>query len=323
MYSPATRLLTLLDLLQTRPGITALQLAERLEVNTRSVRRYVTMLQDLGMPVESTRGRYGGYRLGPGFKLPPLMFSNDEAVAVTLGLLAAKGLGLSDILPAVEGALTRVERVLPVAIREQVQAVQEAVRIDLIASQRLPSALDQVLLLSKAAYQGQRVYLQYLNSAGVESERFFDCYGLLYRAGTWYAVGYCHLREDTRIFRLDRVRALRLDAEHFQVPRDFNCLEYAVQAFAAIPERWLIEALLETTLEQANLRVPSAFATLTERADGVLVRAYVPALSHAAHFLLGLGCPFRILQPPELLQELEQFAHRLLESVALNRSNHH
>src|SRR5215831_19715981 len=112
-YSPVTRLLTILDLLQSRPGVTAAQLAERLEVEARSVRRYITMLQDMGIPVETVRGRYGGYRLRPGFKLPPLMWTEDEALAVTLGLRAAQQLGLSQTVPTVESALAKVERVLP------------------------------------------------------------------------------------------------------------------------------------------------------------------------------------------------------------------
>src|SRR5215467_1410948 len=108
MYSPATRLLTLLELLQSRPGRTAAQLAERLEVDARSVRRYVTMLQDMGMPIVAERGRYGGYRLLPGYKLPPLMLSNDEAIAVTLGLLAADRLGLAGAVPAARSEERRV-----------------------------------------------------------------------------------------------------------------------------------------------------------------------------------------------------------------------
>ncbi len=126
-YSPVTRLLTMLDLLQSRPGVTAAQLAERLGVEPRSVRRYITMLENLDIPVEAVRGRYGGYRLRPGFKLPPLMWTEEEAVAVTLGLQAIRQIGLSQTIPTIEHALAKVERVLPQALREQVQAVQETV----------------------------------------------------------------------------------------------------------------------------------------------------------------------------------------------------
>src|SRR5260370_35830202 len=93
-YSPVTRLLTTLEFLQSRPGVTAAELAERLEVETRSIRRYITMLQDMGTPVEVERGRYGGYRLRAGFKLPPLMWTEEEALAITLGLQAVQHLGI-------------------------------------------------------------------------------------------------------------------------------------------------------------------------------------------------------------------------------------
>ena len=188
-YSPVTRLFTLLDLLQSRPGVTAAYLAERLEVEARSVRRYVTMLQDLGIPVEAVRGRYGGYRLRPGFKLPPLMWTEEEAVAVTLGLQAIHQLGLSQTVPTVEGALAKVERVLPQTLRERVQAVQEAVVLDLISRSRLEPS-TYMIPLSLAASQRKRVWMRYQARPGEEREREFDCYGLVYHHDRWYAVAY-------------------------------------------------------------------------------------------------------------------------------------
>src|SRR5437899_5634291 len=118
MYHPTTRVLTVLELLQAHRQMSGPKLAERLEVDVRSARRYITMLQDLGIPVEAERGRYGGYKLRPGYKLPPLMWSEDEAMAVTLGLRAAQQIGLAKTLPTVESALAKVERVLPLALRE-------------------------------------------------------------------------------------------------------------------------------------------------------------------------------------------------------------
>ncbi|MGZ3609562.1 MAG: helix-turn-helix transcriptional regulator, partial [Ktedonobacteraceae bacterium] len=112
MYHPTTRVLTVLELLQAHRQMSGPRLAERLEVDVRSVRRYITMLQDLGIPIEAERGRYGNYRLMRGFKLPPLMLTEDEALALTLGLLVAKRLGLTIAAPAVEGALAKIDRVL-------------------------------------------------------------------------------------------------------------------------------------------------------------------------------------------------------------------
>src|ERR1700739_4310617 len=129
MYFPTTRVLTILELLQSRQQLSGPELAERLEVNIRTVRRYITMLQDLGIPVESERGRHGAYQLRPGFKLPPLMFNEEEALSLTLGLLAARRLGLAVAPPAIEGALAKIERVLPPTLLERVRAVQETLSL--------------------------------------------------------------------------------------------------------------------------------------------------------------------------------------------------
>ena len=310
-YSPVTRLLTVLDLLQSRSSVTAAQLTERLEVEARSVRRYITMLQDIGIPVEAVRGRYGGYRLRPGFKLPPLMWTEDEALAVTLGLQAAQQLGLSQTIPTVEKALAKVERVLPPALRERVQAVQETVVLDLVT--RSHSELSEyVISLSTAAYQRKRVWMHYQAHPGEESERAFDCYGLVYHGEHWYAVGYCHLRQGIRVFRLDRIRTLKIREERFTPPASFDCLAYTIQAFAAIPSRWLAEVLLQTSLEQISDLVPATFATLEETPEGILLRAYDDALQHTARFLVSLGCSFHVLQPPELVEELRKLAKNIL-----------
>jgi predicted DNA-binding transcriptional regulator YafY len=317
VYSPATRLMSALDALQSRPGITAVQLAARLQVNGRSVRRYIGMLQDMGIPVQAQRGRYGGYRLRPGFKLPPLMLTEDEALAVTLGLLAAQRLGLAGTLPAVEGALTKIERVLPVALRERVRAVQETVALDLAPATTVTPASDRVATLSTAAHQGRRVWMRYQRADGAVTERALDPYGLVYRDGRWYVVGYCHLRQAVRVFRLDRALQVEPRAETFTRPAGFDSLAYAVQAFAAIPDTWLVEALLETTLDRVRWSVPPEFATLEETPEGIVLCAYDNDLNHAARFLVGLGCPFVVRRPPELLDALRRIGDQI--SCALER----
>jgi len=131
MYSPTTRVLTVLELLQSRQRVTGAEIAERLEVHLRTVRRYVAMLEELGIPVAAERGRYGAYRLMPGFKLPPLMLNEEEAVATMLGLLAARQLGWTGSAAGVEGARAKLERVLPLPLREKVRAVEEMLVLDL------------------------------------------------------------------------------------------------------------------------------------------------------------------------------------------------
>src|SRR5213592_4831337 len=131
VYRPTARVLAVLELLQAHGRMTGPELARRLEVEVRTIRNYIETLQDLGIPVEAERGRYGAYRLRPGFKLPPMMFTDDEAIALTLGLLLSRRLGITSETPAAEGALAKIERVLPPAVRDQVSAVLAAVTTDL------------------------------------------------------------------------------------------------------------------------------------------------------------------------------------------------
>ena len=310
MYFPTTRVLTVLELLQSRQQMSGPELASRLEVDARTVRRYITMLQDLGIPVEAIRGRHGFYRLRPGFKLPPLMFTDEEALALTLGLLAARKMGLMAAAPAVEGALAKVERVLPLALRERVQAVQETLIFDVTAATAIPDN-EVVVTLCAAAQQRLRVWLRYKSYSAPETERCFDPYGLVYHSGFWYTVGYCHLRSDLRTFRLDRIQQMALRSETFTRPLDFDCLAFVLRSISQTPGAWLVDVLLETTLEEARRVVPPTLATLEQDAGGIVMRCYVEHLDWIAYILVGLRCPLIIRQPPELRTALHELAARV------------
>lgn len=309
MYYPTTRVLTVLELLQSRQRMGGPELAARLEVNLRTVRRYITMLQDLGIPIQAERGRHGGYRLRPGFKLPPLMFTEDEALALTLGLLTARRLGLAAAAPAVEGALAKVERVMPATLRERVRAVQDAL-VFAAPAPDVTAPSEIVLTLSAATQQGRRVNLRYRSWQAEETERAFDPYGLVYRAGRWYAAGYCHLRQGLRVFRLDRVVSAELREETFTRPAGFDSLNHVERAIASTPGTWTVEVLLDTTLERARRRVSPALATLTEAPSGVVLRCYAESLDWTAYILMGLDCPLVVRHPPELRDALRRLAAR-------------
>ncbi len=309
MYFPATRVLTVLELLQSRQRISGPELATRLEVDTRTVRRYIMMLQDLGVPVEAERGRYGSYRLRPGFKLPPLMFTDDEALALTLGLLAARKMGLAVAAPAVEGALAKIERVLPTTLRTRVQAVEETLVFDFTPSSAVPNN-EVVVTLCAASQQGRRVEMCYRNwNSSEETRRTVDPYGLVFRSGFWYMVGYCHLRADLRTFRLDRIVSTEMNEESFTRPPDFDCLAHLLQSLPRTPNTWYVDVRLETTLEHARRVVPPALAILEEDEGGVNFRCYVDNLDWIAYVLLGLGCPLVVRQPAELRDALRRLAH--------------
>ena len=307
---PATRLLALLELLQTYGRLGGPELSRRLGVGERTVRRYMTLLADLGIPVEAGRGRYGGYRLRPGFKLPPLMFSEDEALALVLGLLAVRQSGLAGTATDVEGALAKVERVMPDSLRTRVRAVQEAVVLSGVTRDtRTVGALIGVL--SEAAHQRRRVRLRYRAARGEETVREVDTYGVVCYEGVWYAVGHDHLRADLRTFRVDRILGADLRAERFTRPAGFDALAHLEHTLATVPGALAIEVLLETTLEEARRLIPARSATLEQTPRGVLVRGQAQDrqdLSTLAYILAGLRCPMIVRQPPELRDELRALA---------------
>ncbi len=314
MYHPTSRVLAVLELLQAHPQLTGPELAARLEVDVRTVRRYVTMLQDLGVPIEGTIGRYGGYRLLPGFKLPPLMFNDDEALALAMGLLVARRLGLAAAAPAVEGALAKVERVLPAAVRARVQAVNETLIIDLPAPEVVVAGAI-LGALSHAAKHNQPVWLRYAGREGA-SERLVDPYGVVYHGGRWYTVGYCHLRAARRVFRVDRVEAIEVRTGVFDPPPPFDLVEYVRRSFAAIPDRWNVEVLLDLSLAEAQRRIPPGLALLeTDRAT-VRLRASIHDLDWMARVLVGLNCRILALEPPELRAAFRRLARELYDLAA-------
>ncbi|HEY3993020.1 MAG TPA: YafY family protein [Ktedonobacteraceae bacterium] len=318
MYFPATRVLTILEMLQSRQRLSGPELATRLEVNTRTVRRYITMLQDLGFPIEAERGRHGFYRLRPGFKLPPLMFTEEEALAMTLGLLAVRRLGLTVAAPAVEGALAKIERVLPQTLQDRVRAVQETLSLT-FPPYTVNTKSETLLTLCTAAQLERRVFLSYQAWDGKMSEREADIYGLVYRGGYWYSVGYCHLRHGLRVFRLDRINMVEMRDDTFTRPLDFDCVDHVMRSLSNTPSTWPVEVLLETTLSEAQLVIPPATASLEETPQGVMMRCSVGNLGWLAEVLLTrLEWPFIIVQPPELRDELHKLAARL-ERMATRR----
>jgi predicted DNA-binding transcriptional regulator YafY len=312
MYQPTTRLLTVLELLQARPHLTGAELARRLEVDGRTVRRYVTMLQDAGIPVEAMHGRYGGYRLRPGFKLPPLMFSEEEALAVTLGLMAARRLGLAGAAPATEGALAKIERVLPVIVRERISALEATIGFTQRAPHVVPAASDVLLTLSAAAHHQRRVHVQYRARDGAESERDVDPYGLVFHYGRWYLVGHDHASSEIRTFRIDRVLLVELRDGGFERPPQFDAVDHLAKALASLPFGFEIEVRLDTTVEEARSRVPAFVAGIEETPDGVMLRTQTEDPGMAARYLVGLGFRFTVIRPPELQEAVRRLAAELL-----------
>ena len=175
---------------------------------------------------------------------------------------------------------------------------------------------------SLGAYGRSRLWIDYLGGGrGSATQRAIDVYGLVYHTGFWYAVAYCHLREDLRIFRLDRVRETRVLDETFSIPPNFDALDYLITSIATIPSVWQVEVVFAATLEQAQYRVPTDVGVLEATPDGIILRCYADGLDWMAHFLINTRLKFTIIRPPELLAEVRKIARALLKMTRQERQN--
>ncbi len=309
LHRPTARVLTVLEILQSRK-MTGPELARRLEVDERTVRRYITTLQELGVPVVSERGRYGSYALKPGRKLPPMVFTEEETLGLVLGLLAARRLGVSGDTPAVEAALAKVERVMPVALRERLGTLERAVASTAPVPATPPTG-EIVAGLAEAVDGSRRVRLRYRSARSGETERTVDPYALLEGEGRWYLFAYCRLRQGARLFRLDRVLWAETLEETFERPPGLENPDAVLGAVANSHPPWEVEVLLETSMERAREMVPPMLASLEETDGGVLLRSTAPDLGGMARVLSGLFCQFVVLKPPELRGALVRHAREI------------
>jgi predicted DNA-binding transcriptional regulator YafY len=301
----------MLELLQARERIGVPELARRLEVGERTVRRYAAKLREMGIPVEAELGRYGAYYLRSGYRLPPMIFTDEEALGLALGLLAARHLGLAGVAPAVEGALAKLERVMSEALRGRVRALQETVSIA-VTRPRAPARSEALLTLAAAVGEQRRVRLRYSSGLSRETKREVDPYGVMHREGYWYAVGYCHLRKGMRLFRLDRVLEAEMLEETFARPAGLDSPGAVLSAVANTHgDRWSVEVLLETRVEEVRGQLPSVGLSLEQTEGGTLLRCSTWSLEWPARVLAGLDCSFVVRRPTELRDALEQRAEKL------------
>lgn len=312
MTRPTARVLALLELLQTGGTHTVPTLAARLGVDERTLRRYARHLTDLGIPIESRRGRYGGYRLAPGYKLPPLMLTDDEAVAVVLGLVAGRRAGLvTEAADAADSASAKVRRVLPRVLGRRLDALLAAAEFTAPAWSANPPGTAVLLVLADAARRRQPVSITYRSWRGDASERRVEPYGLVFHSGRWYLTGADSRRDAVRTFRLDRIAAAELAPGTFEVPADFDPISRVLAGLADVPYPHEVSVLLHTTVAEVRAKVPATVATLTETPHGVRMLLRVNTLAWAAAVLAWLGCTFEIENPDELRTEVTKLADRL------------
>lgn len=311
MERPTTRVLTVLELLQTHDRLSGPVLAERVGVDGRTLRRYISMLEELGIPITTDRGRYGGYSLIPGFKLPPMMFTEDEALALSVGLLASRGLGLKNLAPAVASAMAKLERVMPAKLKRRVRAIDETVVLDHERGENTDGDTACVNALASAAQSGERVRLRYVDNDGRSSDRDIDPYGLARRGGRWYVVGHCHLRKDLRSFRIDRIETVeRLDIP-FSRPANFNALAHLTFTMATLPRAHAIEVRLHAGLGEARREIPGTLGILELMAGTTRLLAQTDDLEWFARRLGALPFDFTVIRPAALRDAVKRGGRRM------------
>jgi predicted DNA-binding transcriptional regulator YafY len=315
--TPTARLLELLELLQTQTLTTGAEIADRLQVDRRTVRRYITALHELGIPIEGQRGVGGGYRIRPGYRLPPLMLDDDEAVVVALGVVAAGRLGLVGSTESIEGALAKLHRVLPDGLRRRVEALETTLDFTTSAPTGSPVTGETVLLLAEAIRRRRRLRVSYRSFAGEHTRRDVSPHGLVVHSGRWYLAAFDHGREDLRTFRVDRMRRAALAKEPaVEPPQGFDAVAYISRSLARTPWRYEVEVVLDLALEDASRRLPATLAELSELDGGTLLRMRVGSLDWMARILAGLDCSFVIREPEELRSSVRAVADRLVSSIS-------
>ena len=315
MTQPTVRVLAVLEVLQSQGQVSGPELARRVGVDGRTLRRYIAMLEELGIPIVAERGRFGGYALIAGFKLPPLVFTNDEALALGVGLLAARSLGLADAAPAVAGAQAKLQRVMPQSLKRRLRAIDETVALDLSRRNVTPEDNAALVTLSAAAQARQRVHLRYRSRESQDTARDFDPYGLVWHGGRWYAVGHCHLRRDVRSFRLDRVVEVTALSVSFGKPEDFDALGHLSRSVATIPRAHAVEVLLHTDLEQARRETFDTMGIFTPEGANVRVSGQTDDLDWFARELARMPFDFEVLKPVALKTAVRRQALRLQRLV--------
>ena len=265
MARPTARVLSLLELLQSGGVRTVAELAERLEVDERTVRRYVDHLLDLDVPVESVRGRYGGYRLAAGYRMPPLMLSDDEALAVMLGLVAGRRTGLVTTAgTASETAAAKIRRVLPQRLARRLDAVLGSLAFTAPPGEAPAPDTGVLLSIADAVHHHRPISIRYTAADGRRSERTLHPYGLVSHSGRWYVTGADPGIGEDRTFRLDRITDARTLPGSFEPPAGFDPAQHVLSGLARTPYRHEVTVRIQGTIELIRARLPASVATADE-----------------------------------------------------------
>jgi len=315
MYDPIMRVLTVLEVLQARDHVTGAELAERLEVDLRTVQRYMVRLKDLSIPVESSRGVGGAYRLKPGYRLPPLLLTNEEAFALSLGLRSLRQVGLSAFAPATEGALQKLGRVLPETLRESIRTVEDVVAIE-PGPWVVSTSVEHLIRAASAIRTGRRIRFAYRSHKDEESRRQIEPYAVMHTDGRWYLIGYCLMRKALRTFRLDRVSKLEMGTGRFRRPVGFDARRHMEQSMPFVQSEYQIDVWIEMPLQEAQQSFAPWRVSLEEQNGGTRVRCGRDRLEMFAAMLLSMGRRIVVHEPDALRQTFRELARQAERAAA-------
>lgn len=311
------RVLRLLDLLQSRPVWTGPELAGRLDVTTRTVRRDVERLRSLGYPVHAAQGVGGGYQLGAGRALPPLLLDDDEAVAVAVALRLAAGGTVAGASEAALRTLAKLDQVMPPRLRGEVRAIQQATST--LEGGAIQVDGEGLLTLARAVRDRVRARFSYDARDGTSTERTVEPVQLVATGRRWYLLAWDTDRDDWRTFRLDRMREIRATTWRFAAREHPDPAAYVQHSVTASPYRHIARVKLAAPAEEIRALVPPGVGKVEPLDDATcLLVAGSDSLESIAVHLAWLDRDFEVLDPPELREVLAVLAHRL--SRAADRS---
>jgi predicted DNA-binding transcriptional regulator YafY len=310
MESPAARLLALLSLLQSKPRSSATELADRLGITVRTVRRDVTRLRDLGYPVTGDPGPLGGYELGAGGALPPLLLSDDEAVAVALGLRAAARGGVAGFEDAAIAALAKLEQVLPSRLRQRIGALTLAtVSLRTRGGPEVDS--DLLLTLAQGCRYLERLCFQYRDKNARVTERRVEPFRLVNTDRRWYLVARDVDRDDWRTFRVDRMQGVKLTGHRFVRTTEPDAAEMVADGMAVAQYPWQARVLLHADVDTAAEHIARTVGSLEAMGRATLLRFGADELEWMARFLVALPFDAQVLDPPELRETMRALGRRV------------
>jgi predicted DNA-binding transcriptional regulator YafY len=321
MLETSARLLRLLSLFQARRYWSGAELSERLEVTPRTLRRDVDRLRSLGYPVNSTSGIAGGYQLGAGANLPPLLLDDDEAVAVAVGLRTAASGTVTGIEEASVRALSKLRQVLPSRLRRRVTALHSFILP--LGSAGPTVDAETLTVIAGACRDHEKVRFRYNSRDGAASTREVEPHRLVHTGRRWYLAAWDLDRNNWRTFRVDRIESRITTGQRFapRKPPDGDFAAYVARSVSYAPYAYQARITLNASLEMAAERVPPGIGTLAAIDDQTCeLRTGASSLDALSVHLALIGFEFKVHEPPELVDRVRWLAQRFSRAVGYSES---